>query len=340
MSPAAFDHSGGGEHGGLSVSLTGGGGMVKVAVLVGPRPATTGSPGCIWRRGAALRTRGKRPRVSDRTERPRHRSHAAPKPPGSPRLTTQVGAPAPSKCGTAAPCCSPSRSPAASGHVASGRPSSSRCEISSSRCEISIEAAARPRLRPRGAARRSPSTSPGRRCSRPARLRCCRTGGPRRRGGWASPRARPTARPPPPTPTPSRSTTCASRRVRVLCYREPPPWWCTPSLIVVYPLPLTRAAVAPRVGGGAALAQRPAVLAGGRGRRAAPRACPRGQSGSPPSSQWCTPPPSLERARLVRVVHPLPHSGVPPLPPSSMPAWSKWPLAGPQLATTGCSGCV
>ena len=31
----------------------------------------------------------------------------------------------------------------------------------------------------------------------------------------------------------------ALREVRVLCCREPPPWWCAPSLTVVHPLPLT-----------------------------------------------------------------------------------------------------
>ena len=55
-------------------------GMVKVAALVGPYLASTGSSRCIGRRWAALRTREERSDVSDPTEQPCHRSHAAPKP--------------------------------------------------------------------------------------------------------------------------------------------------------------------------------------------------------------------------------------------------------------------
>ena len=43
-----------------------------------PCPVTTGSSECIWRLGAALRTREERLNVSDPTERPWHRSQAAP----------------------------------------------------------------------------------------------------------------------------------------------------------------------------------------------------------------------------------------------------------------------
>ena len=45
--------------------------LVKVAVLVGPYQATTGSCGCVWRLEAAPRTRGQSPSAPYPTETPR-----------------------------------------------------------------------------------------------------------------------------------------------------------------------------------------------------------------------------------------------------------------------------
>jgi len=64
--------------------------MVKVAVLVRPQLASTGSSGCIWRLGVALRTREDAPSVSDPSERPCLSSQRPPKSPLSLRLAIQV----------------------------------------------------------------------------------------------------------------------------------------------------------------------------------------------------------------------------------------------------------
>ena len=61
-----------------------------MAVLVRPQLASTGSSGCIWRLGVALRTREDAPSVSDPSERPCLSSQRPPKSPLSLRLAIQV----------------------------------------------------------------------------------------------------------------------------------------------------------------------------------------------------------------------------------------------------------
>ena len=56
---------------GLLCAVSGKRGTAKSALLVRPWLATRGFTGCVRRLGAALRTREKRPSVSDPTERPR-----------------------------------------------------------------------------------------------------------------------------------------------------------------------------------------------------------------------------------------------------------------------------
>ena len=68
---------------------------VKVAVLVAPYPATTGSSGCTRKFEAVLRSREERPSIFDFTERPRPLRHRPPKTPFSLRFdhagSTTVG---------------------------------------------------------------------------------------------------------------------------------------------------------------------------------------------------------------------------------------------------------
>ena len=65
-------------------------GMVKVAVLAGPWLTTTGSSDCMWRLGASLLTREKRPSTPDPTERPWPWSQAVTNSSISLRLTVQA----------------------------------------------------------------------------------------------------------------------------------------------------------------------------------------------------------------------------------------------------------
>ena len=77
----------GAEHDAYRVLVCGGVGTVKVADLVGPQLATTGSSDCIGGLEAAPRTQEERPIFSDPTGRPRSWSHASPKSPTSLCLT-------------------------------------------------------------------------------------------------------------------------------------------------------------------------------------------------------------------------------------------------------------
>ena len=65
-------------------------GMVKVAVLVGPRLAPTGVSGWIGPREAALRTQEQRPGTLDPTESPRPSFQWLRKLPFTLRLTAQA----------------------------------------------------------------------------------------------------------------------------------------------------------------------------------------------------------------------------------------------------------